>query len=67
MKLSIAIIGGDRHNRLAQTKTKLSWNQMFCAQIIFDPEIFLNPEYLWTQIFSDLNFFYLKFFGLDLF
>ena len=59
--------GGDRHDRWGQTNTKLSWTQMFCAQKILDPEIFLNPEYLWTQIFSDLNFFYLKFFGLDLF
>ena len=45
------MIGGDRHDRWAQTNTKLSWTQMFCAQKFFGPGKLFEPK-----ILLDLNF-----------
>ena len=53
------MIGGDRHDRWAQTNTKLSWTQMFCAQKFFGPGKLFEPK-----ILLDPNFFNPNFFGL---
>ena len=53
------MIGGDRHDRWAQTNTKLSWTQMFCAQKFFGPGKLFEPK-----ILLDPNFFNPNFYGL---
>ena len=60
--MGIDIIGGDGHDRWGQTNTKLSWTQMFCAQRFFGPGNFFEPK-----IYLNPNFFYFKFFGLNIF
>ena len=51
------MIGGDRHDRWAQTNTKLSWTQMFCAQKFFGPGKLFEPKILLDPKFSNPNFY----------